>query len=128
MNSSEPGTSDRLPLVVPSLRSHALARLWQDSSMPQPQRAPAETPPLSFLVPLLPLILSADPINLPRTLLAQSAQQAAHYLGLTAEDDEYWTLGRKDEEVSRLRREVVEGAFRGLSSGVVVRSFRSRRR
>ncbi|BGO93594.1 hypothetical protein NBRC10512_004138 [Rhodotorula toruloides] len=76
--------------------------------MPQPQRAPAETPPLSFLVPLLPLILSADPINLPRTLLAQSAQQAAHYLGLTAEDDEYWTLGRKDEEVSRLRREVVE--------------------
>ncbi|GAA6046347.1 hypothetical protein NBRC10513_002322 [Rhodotorula toruloides] len=76
--------------------------------MPRPQRAPSETPPLAFLVPLLPLIFSADPINLPRTLLAQSAQQATHYLGLTAEDEEYWTLGRKDEEVSRLRRELVE--------------------
>ncbi|EGU11552.1 hypothetical protein RTG_02326 [Rhodotorula toruloides ATCC 204091] len=94
MNSREPGTSDRLLLV--------------DSSMPRPQRAPSETPPLAFLVPLLPLIFSADPINLPRTLLAQSAQQATHYLGLTAEDEEYWTLGRKDEEVSRLRRELVE--------------------
>ncbi|BGP34044.1 hypothetical protein JCM10296v2_005859 [Rhodotorula toruloides] len=76
--------------------------------MPPPQRAPSETLPLAFLVPLLPLVLSPVPINLPRTLLAQSAQQAAHYLGLTAEDEEYWTLGRKDEDVSRLRRELVE--------------------
>ncbi|BGP26415.1 hypothetical protein JCM10295v2_005368 [Rhodotorula toruloides] len=76
--------------------------------MPPHLQQPSTTPPLSFLVPLLALILSADPIALPRTLLAQSAQQAVHYLGLTPEDEEYWTLGRKDEEVSRLRRELVE--------------------
>ncbi|GAA6061964.1 hypothetical protein JCM10212_005208 [Sporobolomyces blumeae] len=81
--------------------------------------------PDPFLLPLVPLLFSPDPIPLPAAVLAKPAQQAIHYLELDPEThDAYWTLGTKDAGVTLARRAIVEtGSLESLRLGSPQYSF-----
>lgn len=75
-----------------------------------PRPTPATTRPEPFLLgSVLPHLLSPFPTRLPPAYLSRSAQEAIHFLSLDPENEAYWTLGRKDDDVASRRRELIEG-------------------
>ncbi|GAA5986131.1 hypothetical protein JCM10908_006423 [Rhodotorula pacifica] len=79
-------------------------------SASRPHRSPAATRPEPFLLSsVVPHLLSPFPTRgLPPTHLSRSAQEAIHFLSIDPDNEAYWTLGRKDDEVVVRRRELIE--------------------
>ncbi|GAA6046977.1 hypothetical protein JCM3770_003460 [Rhodotorula araucariae] len=79
------------------------------AALPSPSaRNASSTPPEPFLLGILHLLLAPFASPLPPALLSQTTRQAIHYLSIAPDDETYWTCGRRDEGVSRRRRELIE--------------------
>ncbi|GAA5922052.1 hypothetical protein JCM3775_003476 [Rhodotorula graminis] len=78
------------------------------NNRPPSARSASSTPPEPFLLSILHHLLSPFPSPLPPALLSQTSRQAIHYLSISADDEVYWTCGRKDDQVALRRQELVE--------------------
>lgn len=78
-------------------------------STTRPRTAATTRPEPFLLAHILPHLLAPFPTALPPLVLSRSAQEAVHFLSLSPDSDEYWTLGRKDSQVALRRQELIEG-------------------
>ncbi|BGP54934.1 hypothetical protein JCM8202_003444 [Rhodotorula sphaerocarpa] len=77
-------------------------------STTRPRTAATTRPEPFLLAHILPHLLAPFPTALPPLVLSRSAQEAVHFLSLSPDSDEYWTLGRKDSQVALRRQELIE--------------------